>query len=334
MRKTIIFLSLGLLQLYAMAQRPDTLTDVSIKIRNNSSEYFYYGLAEGDRIEFDLSVEDSASLKGISFSEYEGETIFEEHNPASIRGKKINIRHEGIFYFELWQSGFLAGKRYCSFNVRRYPASEASRKFNTTVYWRTEIDTVWYTEEERYLERIDTLSSSVVMQHVELGKKVKNNRAVIHFNIPDSSDSWGYFIAVDRLGDMLYNGLSEEMEQSNPIVRQHGLMTYIALGGKVTHTSTPNSPQVMYDFTENPEAAEEFLIDYSNMESSLIPSSLAIDNASDSTYKPISLLLLNNSREKIVVFIYITAVDITAVYATRSIRKFRVEERHIPYLKQ
>jgi hypothetical protein len=316
------------------AQKSVILADMEFRIRNSSSEVIWFGLEKGDRIEFEVNVYDSATLRSVAFSEYEAGDIFKEINPTHISKKNIDIVHRGIYYFTLTQAGFLAGKRFGNIKVYRYPASEASQNFNTTVYWKTVTDTVWYNETEIILDHIDTISESIVMQHIVLGKRNKDNRAVINFSIPDSTQHWSWFIVAGSDGDMTYNGLNESMSETNAIVRNQGLMTYIALGGKIGYTLKPGSSYVNAGFTDSTSIADKFLLSGYVSDSIMKKAAVYTGSQSDTIYKPMSILLLNNTRKKSFVFVYITAVKTKDIFISKTVEKFRIEETQVPYLQQ
>jgi hypothetical protein len=334
MKHHILLLFLLLMSSQLKAQKHIVLADMEFRIRNSSSEMLWFGLAEGDKIEFELSVYDSSSLRSFTFAEYEGGDIFKEINTSKIEKKTINIAHQGIYFFDLYQTGFLAGKRFGHIKVLRYPASNETKDFNTTVYWKTVPDTAWYTENDTVLDRIDTIATMIAMQHVDLGKKAKDNRAVIHFSIPDSTDCWGWFIAAGSEGDMIYNGMTENLSEANPVVRNHGLIGYIALGGKMGVVENPNTTWIKAGFTNSSKIADEFLWDGVVCDSLMNRISVDGNCVCSSKSNTYSLMLMNVSRKKTTAMIYIDAVRIKSIYAVRSIRKFEIVEKQVPYLKQ
>lgn len=319
---------------HVFAQKPVVLADMEFRIRNSSSEMLWFGLAAGDKIEFELSVYDSASLRSFTFAEYQGGDIYKEISPSKIEKKTVEIAHQGIYYFDLYQAGFLAGKRFGHIKVLRYPASDVTKDFNTTVYWKTVPDTAWYTENDTVLERIDTIVTMIAMQHVELGKKAKDNRAVIHFNIPDSTACWGWFIATGSDGDMIYNGMTEDLSIANPVVRNQGLIGYIALGGKIGIIEKPGSPWIKVGLTSSRKTADEFLLDGIVCDSLMSRITVAGNCFCDSTSNTYSLMLLNETRKKTMAMIYIAAVKTKDIYTIRSIKKFDIIEKQVPYLQQ
>ncbi len=332
MKQTLCFVIISLVAACQMkAQKPIILTDTYMKIRNGSNEMFWCGLAAGDRIVFDLEVSDSLCLKGISFSEYEGNEIYNESDPCRITQKSIDIHHQGIYYFELWQSGFLAGKRFAEFKVVRYPGSAATQNFNSTVFWRTETDTVWYEETETMLERIDTIESMLVMEVVELGKKKKDNRAVISFNVPDSANGWAYYICTGNGGDMKFNLLTEQLEGKEPVVAKYGLLTWYMLGGNVPYTIKADMPLVQASFAYSKSDKDNFIAHAQEEEYGPLIS-MEFGRGADSAQAPQYLMLLNPGKKKTHVWVYISSVQIKEVYVTRVLRKYSIVQKEIPYL--
>lgn len=331
MKKSTVVLLSVFMSFLLYAQKPVTLIDSEFRIRNQSSDNYYFHLAKGDNIVFDLKMSDSLTLRSVSFEEYQGGILYREIQPSEIKSKSVLIQHDGIYFFELHQQGFLAGKRSGHFKAVRYPDSEKNENFNTTVYWRTLTDTIWYEEPENLYIRTDTVSEMIVMQHVELGKKKTDNRAVIHFSVPDSTLCWAWCVSAGVDGDMTYNGISENMYQSNAIVRNHGLMTYLALGGNASFTEKPDMTSVLVDLTTNKNAADYFLNTDDNDPQSFRKVSFGYERFCNDSVHSKSLLLLNNSRKRVTAFVFITAVRITDVYETVPVMKYRIEERQVPY---
>jgi len=124
----------------------------------------------------------------------------------------------------------LAGKRYCTLDASRTCASEKDTKFNTTVYWESKIDTVWYNEDEKYLVRTDTVPTYIAEQTVKLKKRGKTgDRSMIMYSIPKNVDYWAIWIATGANASQNFADTEKKMAQSHPYVNKKCLMSALAL---------------------------------------------------------------------------------------------------------
>ncbi|MFH0895803.1 MAG: hypothetical protein V2A54_15315 [Bacteroidota bacterium] len=313
--------------------KPDTLTQSVVTIRNTSSETFYYGLCEGDQIVFSLNVLNGQTLKNFEFNEYPGKTIYAQSSPSEITSKQITINHTDIYYFSLHQSGFLAGKRSAKLVVVRKPANVKAAKFNTTVYWKSVIDTVWYTEDERYLVKRDTLIYPLADQLIKLGKKGKKDKTTVMFTLPAGTDAWSWWIGNGSDAVKIFTQAQNNMAASQPIVRNQGLMTHIALGGGVAFSTPPGVPPLRYAFLKDAASQQKFT--EGTLPDSLINQSGVISFGACNDSLPLTryIALWNDKKKKTEVCVRITAVRMLETWGTRQIKKYKIEEKSLPYLK-
>lgn len=310
--------------------KPVNLIESSFIVRNRSSEHFYFGLAAGDRLTFKIT---TSSLKQIRFEEYNynGGPLFELSNPDSIINHTIEIEHDGIYYFSFEQSGFLAGRSFCSLTATRIPVSKETEKFNSTVYWKSQTDTIKYKETEKYIEKVDTIVTHIVNQSIEL--KGKANSSSVLFFLPDNSTSWSYFIATGKDAEKVFTDAEKQFTTSSPIIKKHGLMAGIAINGIASFAINPKCREVKYIFTYDNDIVKNETIDSLNSISDFKITYLDFKKVNDSIRKPTRLFIQNNSKKKINVFIRITSVEIIDRWAIREIDKIRIETKDVPYLK-
>jgi hypothetical protein len=317
----------------AGAQIPaDTLLQAIVTVKNSSSEYFYFGFHEKDKVLFSFEEIYGSSLRGFSFSQYGASEIFEQSNVGNIGWKELSIPNTGIYYFRLRQSGFLAGRRTCRLIVCRIPASEKQRDFNTTVYWEKKVDTVWYTEEERYLISRDTLVSVLAAQTLKLGRTKKDNSASVSFLIPPANDGWAWWICSHAEADRIFSEAEANQKDVNPVVRRHGLMAWLAMGGGAAFSVPPGARNVRHAFLTSPEL-QAFTSGMSPDSLQMKSGNLAFGSETDSSGGQKYLALCNNGKKKCSVKVNITSVKFRESWGTRKIRKFRLEEKMEPYLK-
>jgi hypothetical protein len=308
------------------------LIETNFTVKNGSSESFYFGLAKGDKISFSSDASGS-SIKKMEFSAYPDSEIFREDNMDSIQFKTIDIPQTGIYYFRFQQWGFLAGRRYCSLSATREAGSEATANFNTTVYWESKTDTVWYEEEEKYLIRIDTFVTQIADQTISLKKNGKADRSLMMFSLPDSLDGWAIWIGTGKDANTHFANTENQMSSINPIVRKHGLMASLAMNGNASFVTPPGCLPVSFWVL----SAQEEMDKFNGPTIGTLPNKkTACINYSRSTtpMKGISYLgLYNETPKKLDIFMKIVSVNIVENWGTRMVRKSKIETTQVPYLK-
>lgn len=310
--------------------KPITLTESSFVVRNRSSERFYFGLSAGDQLTFKIT---TSSLTRFSFEEYKGAPLMEISNPDSIFNHTITIEHEGIYFFSFEQSGFLAGRSFCSLNVTRTPVSRETEKFNSTVYWKSQTDTIRYKESEKYIERVDTMVTSIVNQYIELKGNPKVNSSNITFFLPENNSSWSYFITTGKEAEKVFADAEKQFATTSSIVKKYGIMAGIAINGIASFATNPKCKEVKYCFSYDNNITKSETIDTLNSISGFKITCLDFKKVNDTIRKPTHLFVQNCSRKKLNVLIRITSVELIERWATREIDKIRIETKDVPYLK-
>lgn len=311
--------------------KPILLTESSFSVKNRSSEYFYFGLKAGDKIEFTINM--YSTITNVSFQEHHGSSLFEVANPDTIRNHTIEIEHDGIYYFTFHQSGFLTGKAHCELNAYRIPSNAANVNFNSTVYWEEIIDTVHYKENETYLKQIDTIVTQIVNQSVDVAKKGEFKSTNIMFNLPDSCSSWSYYISSGKAAAHNFDLAEKEFAQNSSIVKKYGLMAGIAINGIASFSPNPKCNEFEYGFVYKKFEEHEMIIDSANALIGLKNTCLDFARIRNLKKNPTHILLRNNSNKKNSIHVKITAVEFKKIWATREVEKFRIETTSIPYLK-
>ena len=328
----LFFVLLVVANIYAQ-QKPIPLIDANFTVRNSNSEEYYFGLAEGDLITFSVNVTD-ATIKGVEFGEYPYSTIFNQSNVGTIENKTINIAHTGIYYFQFHQSGFLAGRRNCSLSATRTPASAKTAAFNTTVYWNEKTDTIWYYEDEKYLISTDTIVTPVADQTIRLKKKGKTDRGIIMFSLPEKFNYWSLWIGTGKDASANFTNTEKQMASAFPYINKYGLMAALALNGSASFVTVQGCLPVSYWFLTNPNELQKFNADSATFLTGKKTACLDYVRRSD-TLRGINYIgVYNETRKHMDVTVKIASVSITENWGTRSVRKFKMETKQIPYLKE
>ena len=312
--------------------KPVPLIESNFTVRNSNSEDYYFGLAEGDQITFSIDVTDN-TIKNVEFNEYPNTTMFSQGNVGTIENKTLNITHKGIYYFHFHQSGFLAGRRNCTLKATRLPASEKTVNFNTTVYWKEIIDTVWYNEEEKYLISVDTLVTPIANQSIKLKRRGKTDRSMIMFTLPEKLDYWSVWIGTGKDAQTNFNNTETQMAANFPYIKKYGLMTALALNGSASFVTPQGCLPVSYWLLSTPKEQQKFNSDSIRFIADKKMACLDYSRRSD-TLKGINYLgIYNENRKKMDVFVKIASVRIVENWGARNIRKFKLETKQVPYLK-
>ena len=133
-----------------LAQQPAVLiAENTLKIPAFGEETFYYGFAEGDQLIFSFEEQKGKELKEVEIIELPGASRFMDHKTKKIEQKIIQVHQTGVYKFRFTNSALVG--RICKFKVERVPASELSKSFNPTVFWKTIYDSIQRKEIERFL---------------------------------------------------------------------------------------------------------------------------------------------------------------------------------------
>jgi hypothetical protein len=200
-------------------QTPIDIYESTLKIKALDEEFYMCGLAEGDQLIFSFEELNGKELKEIEILEYPRTTKFMDYKSKKINNKTITISNTGIYKFR-FSNGAITG-RICKFKVQRIPASDKSKNFNTTVYYRTNRDTV-----------IENLTDQVSKVHSSTNSN--GNRTNVNFTLPKNTVAWSYYIGVDQAGQESFEKASSLLaKNAAPLVRAipgYGPLAALALG--------------------------------------------------------------------------------------------------------
>lgn len=185
MKKTLL-LSLNFLPYLLFAQTPVDVVENTLKIPGVGEEVFYYGFAEGDQLIFNFEEVNGKELKEIEILEHPSASKFMDYKTKKIENKTLNITQTGIYKFRFSNSAL--GGRICKFKIQRIPATDATKKFNSSVYWRTMYDTTYTPKNEKYLVSSDTSAVQVVDQLAKISStnalNGNSNKTIVDFTLP------------------------------------------------------------------------------------------------------------------------------------------------------
>ena len=260
-----------------------------------------------------------------------------DYKTSNISNKTINVLNTGIYVFKLTNSALIG--RVCKIKIQRVPKSKETRDFNTTVYWRDEIDTTYTDIEEKYLINADTIINNITDQvaKVHSSTNIEGNKTSFNFTLPANTVAWSYYIGVDQASQQVFADATQKItDAAGDIVSQmpgYGPLAALALNGTSYLVSVQSGENVEYWFVDRINhglfnADQNFryfkhgnvINDFSRM--------------TDPLHGQYFLCLYNdNMFQAVDVVVKITAVCINEEWGTRTIKKMNVSTTAMPYLK-
>lgn len=323
------------------AQTTILVCDNTIKIGAWSEQVFYYGFAEGDEVIYTMIETSGKDVKEVEVFEYPSSSIYTDYKTSRVENKRIRINKTAVYKFRLKNSAL--GSRVCKIQIQRIPASDATKNFNTTVYWKTISDTSYTTVQEKYIERSDTTAVNFLNQTVKVQAKSgtpgtsTNNRAILEVALPENTIAWAYYIgAGDEGKEAHYIGRENFISNAacgESKIKGYGAMAALAMNGKNYFDAVNTGGRIKYWFINDYNNAllfqqEKSFLQYKQgyviNEAARMPQPLQ-----GKTY----LGLVNENTSELDVLVKATAITVISQYNTRTVQKMNVNTREEPYLK-
>ena len=335
---TQFILAFGLFTCRLFGQSTVDVAEITIKISSfGGEEVFYYGFAEGDQIVFNFYEVNGKELKEFEIIELPSSSKFMDYKTKKIENKILNITRTGIFKFRFSNSAVSA--RICKIKIQRIPASDETKNFNTSVYWKTVYDTTYTTEAEKYFIRGDTTISCLTDQIAKVHSQTNANgsKTTFNFDLPANTVAWSYYIGVDQAGQQAYESASKELaSKASPLVSQipgYGPLAALALGSVSYLTAIQSGEDIDFYIVEGDNlnlflAGQQFyyvkkgkvINDYSRMLTPLI-----------GTYHV--CLSNDNAITGVTVAVKITAIIVKEQWGQRPIQRMHISSQQVAYLK-
>lgn len=265
---------------------------------------------------------------------------FMDYKSKKIENKILNITKTGIYKFR-FLNGALLG-RICKFKIQRIPASEQTKNFNTSVYWKTIHDTTFTTENEKHIIKSDTsfqdFYSSTPQISSQNALNGNSNRQVIDFSLPLNTVSWSFYIGTGNKGNAAYeNAKASFMKTATKAALRipgYGPMAALALTGVSYISQMQGGDNVKYWFLSDAKSVSLF---YNSQSFEQYKQGDVINEASQMKYPlkgKVYLALYNdNTFDPITVTIKATSMIVNEQWGTRPIKKISVASREEAYLK-
>jgi hypothetical protein len=316
-----------------------SLLESTKKISPISEENIYIGLHAGDVLVMNIEELNSKELKEIELIEYPSNSKFLDYKAPRIDNKQITINNTGIYKLRIANSA--VSGRICKINLDRIPA-ENTQNFNTTVYWKTVIDTTFYAEKENYLISTDTSFSAfysstafISSQNALNGNK---NSQIISFDLPMNTKSWSFYIGTGTEGKAEYERAQKQFINSASKaalqIPGYGPMAALALTGASYINQVQGADNVKYWFLSSVDDVQRFNSDitfYQYKKGDVVNE--AAQMKSPLKGRVYVALLNDNTIDPINVMIKATAMIVKENWGERDVKKMKTTSREVPYIK-
>jgi hypothetical protein len=322
-----------------LSQVPLEVADQTFKLSGlGGEEEFYYGFETGDQLIFNFQELEGKELKELEIIELPSSSKFMGYKTKRIDNKVLNIQRTGIYKFRFSNSAL--SSRICKVRILRIPASEETKNFNTSVYFKTVYDTSYTTVPQRYLIKADTIIENITDQVAKVHSQgnLNNNKTTFNFTLPANTVAWSYYIGVDQAGQQAYQYATKELAyKAAPIVARipgYGPLTALALGGTSYLSTLQSGEDIDFYIVEGNNvnyflAGQQFYFikrgkvinDYSRM---LAPLSGTFNIC----------LANDNAITEVTVAVKITAIVVNEQWGIRSVTKMQISSKQVPYLRK
>ena len=259
--------------------------------------------------------------------------------------KELQVTQEGVYKFRFYNSNIFSS-RECKIKIQRVPANNNTRNFNTAIRWETFHDTIYKKVQEKYLVKSDT---TIYPMWNSSERLTPGQRKVISFSLPDTYDSWAFWIGsgneaelayeVANLRNMITNANIPKPTSFNNTTfnnqqnSKHSPILALALDNENIFPRVSTVDPISYAFMANSSSSEIFRTGGSNYAPFKQGNSCA--NFAKMPYRkgPTYLGIANlTSGKTLDVKIEIIAVKKVDEYATREVEKMEVNVHKEPFI--
>ncbi|WP_243349090.1 hypothetical protein [Parabacteroides sp. FAFU027] len=337
MQKYILVLVILMLGGKVFALNPVDVYEATVKIEKDTAHEYMCGLAEGDQLIFSCESERGGKLEKIEVLEYPSSLKFSDYLTSEVKPKTITITSTGIYLFRFTNAE--KKPKVFRYKIQRIPAGEQTVRFNPTVYWKTATDTVWYNDGQQSTTVTDTVIHNLTDRLVKVHSKMNSggNRTSFSFTLPQGTIAYSYYVGVNQSGSKAFaDATGSLLRSTSPFISKipgYGPLAALAMNGTSFLTTLVSGESVKYWIADalngnlfNVEKPfkyikyAEVVNDFSRMTAPL-----------KGTY--FICLQNENKLQSIDVTLKVTAVALRQKKIIRPIRKFRLESKSEPYLK-
>lgn len=243
MKITITFFIALALTSLTFGQTPIDVYESTLKVKGMGEETYLCGLAEGDQLIFNFQEINGKELKEVEIIEYPTTSKFMDYRTNKLENKTINISKTAIYKFRFANSAI--GGRICKFKIQRIPATEQTKNFNTSVYFKTVSDTT-----------ITNITDQVAKVHSLMNSG--GNKTILNFTLPNNTIAWSYYIGVNQGGQETFDKATKEFaSKAGPLLSSipgYGPLAALALGGTSYLSQLQSGEDIDFVITDNVNA--------------------------------------------------------------------------------
>lgn len=215
----------------ASTQSSITVTETNFKLPILGEESFYFGFAEGDQLVFSFEELSGKDLKEVEILEFPSSSRYKEYKTNGIQNKRLNVTHTGIYQFRFANTVVL--QKTCKLKIERIAGSEATKNFNSTVYWRTVYDTSYRSLKQQSAAPDQYKTVSLLLPtayHLEANTGSNRSQVIAPISLPDFSAEWYYkYIVVKDKGEADALKSTLDLKGSlNKLINENGGLTFSA----------------------------------------------------------------------------------------------------------
>jgi hypothetical protein len=332
-----IFMVMMTMVSFIMGQNPINVYESTVKIEKQTTHEYLCGLAEGDQLIFSFESEKGGKIDRVEILEYPSSSQFADYKTSKIKQKTISIPHTGTYLFRFTNNA--PKDKICRYSVQRIPGSEATAKFNTTVYWKNTKDTVGCKNETETTLITDTLISNLTDKVVNIHAllSTKGNKMSFSYTLPSQAIAYSYYIGVNQAGNKAFNDATASLLRSaSPLVSVipgYGPLAALALNGTSFLTSISGGESVEYWITDAVNAS----LFEAGKPFKWIKQGNVVNDFSRIT-SPLKgeyfvCLKNDNKLQSIDVTVKVTAVSLRQRKISHPVKKYVIENKQVPYLK-
>jgi len=333
-----IIAAMAMMSSWIYGQTPVDVYESTVKIEKQSTHEYVCGLAEGDQLMFSFNSEKGGKIDQVEILEYPSSSLFTDYKTSKIKQKSITIHHDGIYLFRFTNND--PKEKVCRYTIQRVPASEATAKFNTTVYWNTVKDTVGCKNEAETTVVTDTVVSNLTDKVVNIHALLnfQSNKMAFSYILPPQTIAYSYYIGVNQAGNKAFNDATASLLRSaGPVVSfipGYGPLAALALNGTSFLTNLSGGESVEYWITD----AKNAILFENGKPFTWIRQGNVVNDFSRIT-SPLKgeyyvCLKNNNKLQSIDVTVKVTAVSLRQRKVSHPVKRYIVETKKLPYLKK
>jgi hypothetical protein len=332
----LMIMIFGSLSLLTYSQQPIDIAESVVKVGIKGEEVVYYGFAEGDQLIFSFEEAGGKEMKEIEIIEMPANSRFMDVKTSKIENKTINVPRTAIYKFRFANSALLP--RACKYKIQRIPASTATQKFNSTVYFDNYNDTSYVTEVESYVDRTDTVINNFQDRIVKVNPATApgSSKTTFNFTLPENTVAWSYYIYTDKAGQQAYLEAGKNLTSNAGAVIEKfpkfGPLAAVAIEAPSYLARLDTGQHINYWIVEN-ENAELF---QNGQQFRFVKKGKAINDFAkmEAGDRAFHFCLHNDYKDvPVTVTVKITAILINEKLASRSVKKMHITIRSGPHLR-